>query len=118
MSKKLKKLASIFNALSDVNRLKILELVYKKNLKCKLNKIKKCTGENCTCLTELEKKLKIGMPTISHHVKELVNAELILTQKNGRWLYLKINPKKFTEVVNFLQGMRIQSTYPHIISNT
>ena len=37
--------------------------------------------------------LKIGSPTVSHHVKELVNAELITAEREGKFLVCRINPK-------------------------
>jgi DNA-binding transcriptional ArsR family regulator len=37
--------------------------------------------------------LKIGPPTISHHVKELVHADLITADREGRFLVCRVNPK-------------------------
>ena len=98
--KKLTNLALLFKSLSDENRLKIIELVYKRNLKCAFNQEGECNDQ--TCIKDLTKNLNISLPTVSHHVKELVNAGLLTTKKRGRWLYLKINSKYFKEIVDFL----------------
>jgi len=100
--KKLSKLANLFKVFSDENRLKIIQLINKRDLKCSLNKKGKC--EDRTCIKDLAKHLKIGLPTVSHHVKELVNAGLIKTEKKGRWSYLQIDQKRFQEIINFLKS--------------
>lgn len=94
-------IADLFKAFSDASRLKIIQLIYKGGLKCSLNKKGKC--EDRTCVKDLAKHLKIGLPTVSHHVKELARAGLIKTEKQGRWSYLQINPKRFNELIDFLQ---------------
>ncbi len=99
MKKNIIKLTSIFKALSDENRLKIIHLVYKKNLRCKLDKCGQC--EDLACMKFLAKHLKIGFPTISHHVKELKNAGIIIIKKEGRWSYLQINPESLGEIALF-----------------
>jgi len=99
--KKLSGLAYLFKAFSDKNRLKIIQLVYKGGLKCSLGKNGKC--EDRTCIKDLAKHLKIGLPTVSHHVKELANAGLLKTEKQGRWSFLQINPNRFRELNDFLQ---------------
>lgn len=45
----------------------------------------------CCLLNHIVSKLNIGMPTISHHVKELVNADLITTQKFGKYVGVSLN---------------------------
>jgi len=99
--KKLSELVYLFKAFSDENRLKIIQQINKRDLKCSLNKKGKC--EDRTCIKDLAKKLKIGLPTVSHHVKELVRSGIIKTEKQGRWSYLQINPKRFHELIAFLQ---------------
>ncbi len=99
MNENTKDLTKIFKALGDENRLKILSLIYTKECKCNEGKIS-CLTE--TCIKDLSKLLDITTPTISHHIKELVNAGLIVTKKDGRWVYCKINQKTFLKIYNFL----------------
>lgn len=98
MNKNIPNLAKIFKALADENRLKILLFVYKKECKCDENQL---SCQNETCIKDLSKLLNITTPTISHHIKELVNAGLIITKKEGKWVYCKINRKAFEKAYIF-----------------
>ena len=48
-------------------------------------------------------KLKIGAPTMSHHLKELTNADLIVTEKRGKNIIARINEETVTELGNLLR---------------
>ena len=43
-------------------------------------------------LGEAIKRLNIGAPTVSHHIKELVDAGLITTTRQGRQLFCAVEP--------------------------
>lgn len=67
----------ISRALSDSNRIKILEA------------IKKNKGMlPCNALYEI---LNIAQPSVSHHIKALTDCEVVLAEKDGRNLTLTIN---------------------------
>lgn len=102
MNKNIPNLAKIFKALADESRLKILLFVYKKECKCKDNQLS-CKNE--TCIKDLSKLLNITTPTISHHIKELVNVGLIITRKEGKWVYCRINRKVFERACGFLSKL-------------
>lgn len=80
------KLAKIFNALSNPNRVKIYSEIVRSE------KADYEVGSGCL-LSEVVRSLKIGSPTISHHVKELVNAGLILAERQGKFLVCRVNPE-------------------------
>jgi ArsR family transcriptional regulator, arsenate/arsenite/antimonite-responsive transcriptional repressor len=80
------KLARIFNALSNPNRLKIYHEILKSE-RTNFEVVQWCP------LTEVVRSLKIGSPTISHHVKELVDAGLIFAERQGKFLVCRINPE-------------------------
>ena len=82
-----RKLARLFNALSNPNRLKI----YSEILKSEKTNFE--VGSSWCPLSEVVRSLKIGSPTISHHVKELVDAGLILAERQGKYLVCRINPE-------------------------
>ena len=91
----IKKMAKIFKALSNENRLELYlkiakahEAGFEAGGKCWVSDISAC--------------LNIGAPTISHHIKELVNAELITTEKSGKFLICRINKKMVTDVSSML----------------
>jgi len=100
MNKNVSSRTPLFEALSDENRLKILLYVLKRKLKCTLNENGQCKDQ--TCIKDLQKYLKISLPTVSYHVKMLVSAGLLKNRKQGRWSYLEVNPVKFSELINFL----------------
>lgn len=99
MSETLKKYSKIFKALSDENRLAILTLIYKReHLRKKVEE--KC--EQATCIKDISKELNITTATISHHIKELVNAGIISTSKNGKWVYCQIDNKTIAGLGKYL----------------
>jgi DNA-binding transcriptional ArsR family regulator len=92
----LQQLAKAFKALSHPNRLRI----YTEILKQESARID--TGCGCF-VTDVVRSLRIGAPTISHHVKELVNADLIAVERQGKFLVCKVNPKTAALVRDLLQ---------------
>ena len=74
-----KNTAKIFKALSDENRLLILELLK--------------TGEMCAC--KLLEDLNIGQSTLSHHMKILSESGLVEAHKEGKWMHYSISQKGF-----------------------
>ena len=69
-----RKIAVIFKALGDENRIRILKL-----LKC---------GEKCAC--KLLEELNISQSTLSHHMKILCDAEIVTGRKDGKWMHYSI----------------------------
>ena len=87
------KLAKILKALSHPKR---LELYFKI---AEQNEVDFDTGCECECfVTEMINSLKLGAPTISHHLKELENAGLIVTERKGKYLFAKIRKETLVEV--------------------
>ncbi len=73
------KRAALLKALADPNRLRLLSIV------------KACdTGESCVC--DLTEPLDLGQPTVSHHLKILVDAGLLHREKRGTWAYYSLVP--------------------------
>ena len=94
-----KELASIYKALSNENRLEIYLQI--------LNSYEESFDTGCECfVTEIIGKLKIGAPTISHHLKELTNAGLVITEKKGKFLVARINEELLKELNNSLKIIR------------
>lgn len=90
-----KELAKIFKALSNENRLDIYKEIAKLE---NIDYVQKC---ECS-ISDLLSCLKIGAPTISHHLKELSNANLITTEKNGKFLMARINKKTLEQIKDFI----------------
>ncbi|MCD8778008.1 metalloregulator ArsR/SmtB family transcription factor [Mammaliicoccus sciuri] len=70
-----KELSSIFKIFSDPSRLEILDL-----LSC---------GELCAC--ELLEHFHFSQPTLSHHMKSLIDNNLVTTRKNGNKHLYQLN---------------------------
>jgi ArsR family transcriptional regulator, arsenate/arsenite/antimonite-responsive transcriptional repressor len=71
--------AQVFKALADPNRLRLLSIVKGGN-----------SGEACVC--DLTEPLDLGQPTVSHHLKILVDAGLLRREKRGTWVYYSLVP--------------------------
>ncbi len=76
-------LASVFAALADPVRLRLLSLVAD-------------AGELCSC--NLQEPLGKSQPTISHHTKILAEAGLIEGDKRGRWVWWRVVPERLETV--------------------
>lgn len=93
----LETLAETFKALSDPTRLKILRFLSNNpGGKC-------CATEQGICACDLEDVTKLSQPTVSHHMKLLVTAGLVLAEKRGKWIYYTLNPTGFGLTKEFLQ---------------
>lgn len=76
-------LASVFSALADPVRLRLLSVVA-------------AQGEVCSC--HLQEPLGRSQPTISHHTRVLAEAGLIEGDKRGKWTWWRIVPDRLTFV--------------------
>ena len=68
---------TLFRMLADSTRQRILMLL-------------QAHGELCVC--ELTHALDLSQPKISRHLAHLREAALLLAQRNGQWMYYRINP--------------------------
>jgi ArsR family transcriptional regulator, arsenate/arsenite/antimonite-responsive transcriptional repressor len=57
-------------------------------------------GEVCACV--FAEKLGIGAPTVSHHMKVLVEASLVTAEKRGLWVYYRLVPETVRAVASGL----------------
>ena len=86
------KLAKILKALSHQKRLELyLEIA-------RHNESDFEAGE-CECfICDIMESLNIGAPTVSHHLKELSNADLITTERRGKFLVARAKKDTLDEV--------------------
>ena len=82
----IKRMSQAFKALSHPNR---LELFLNLMEETEVN-VEEGTEAGCFLAT-LIKNLNVGAPTVSHHIKELVQAGLIQTERRGKRLVCTIN---------------------------
>lgn len=89
----LKKVEKISKALADPNRLHILKLLHK--------------NQNCMYCSDINEIIDLAQPSVSHHLKQLTDAELIFAEKEGREVKYSINNKMLDQYVNFLSALKV-----------
>ena len=92
-----RKLSRIMKALSNQNRLELyLQIRDATRASFKSGKCDDCF------VTSIARSLKIGAPTISHHLKELTDAGLITTERKGKFLVATVNGEIADEISQML----------------
>src|SRR5688572_735504 len=71
--------AELFRALGDPARVRILNAL--------------ATTAEPVCVCELIEPLSLSQPTVSHHLKKLVDAGLLEREQRGRWAYYSLDPE-------------------------
>jgi ArsR family transcriptional regulator, arsenate/arsenite/antimonite-responsive transcriptional repressor len=72
-------LAGGFKALADPTRLRLISLVAAHE-----------DAEACVC--ELTEPVGLSQPTVSHHLKILVDAGILTREQRGKWAYYRLVP--------------------------
>ena len=78
-------------ALADPVRLTILEFLLNPVQTC-------CVQDEGVCACDFENVLGLAQPTVSHHLKLLVQAGLVSAKKRGRWVYYELNREAFASL--------------------
>jgi ArsR family transcriptional regulator, arsenate/arsenite/antimonite-responsive transcriptional repressor len=82
-------LASSLRALADPARLRIISMVAAHE-----------DSESCVC--DLTESLGLGQPTVSHHLRILVDAGYLTRSKRGTWAYYQLAPGALDSVARLL----------------
>lgn len=77
------RLAEQLRALADPMRLQLLSLV----MAC-----------DSACICDLTAPVGLSQPTVSHHMRILVDAGLLTREKRGRWAHYSVVPEAFTSL--------------------
>lgn len=83
------RLAGRLKALSDPTRLRLLSHVA-------------AQGCGAVCVCDLTAVVDISQPTVSHHMKKLVDAGLLTREQRGKWAHYSVVPEAFAELRSFL----------------
>ena len=70
--------AELFKALGDPARVRIVNAL--------------ATSTESVCVCELVEPLGLSQPTVSHHLKKLVDAGLLEREQRGKWAYFSLRP--------------------------
>lgn len=71
------RLARVFKALGDPTRVRLLSLIAAHQ-----------GGEACIC--DLTDPVGLTQPTVSHHMRQLVDAGLLSREQRGKWAYYRV----------------------------
>ncbi|QCX27676.1 ArsR/SmtB family transcription factor [Nocardioides jishulii] len=82
-------LAKMFKALSDPARVKLISLIAASP-----------DGEACIC--DLTEPVGLSQPTVSHHIKLLVDAGLATREQRGKWAYYRVEGNTLTALASAL----------------
>ncbi|MEJ1154561.1 metalloregulator ArsR/SmtB family transcription factor [Microbacterium marmarense] len=85
-------LAHKLKALADPTRLRLLSIVRASQ-----------GGEACVC--DLTAPVGLSQPTVSHHLKVLVDAGLLSRTKRGTWAYYSLVPTALVDASDSLQSL-------------
>jgi ArsR family transcriptional regulator len=81
--------AKVFKTLGDPKRTMIVDL-----LSC---------HELCAC--EILEKFDLTQPTLSHHMKILIECNLVSARNEGKWTYYSLNPLGIEQARSFLHDI-------------
>jgi ArsR family transcriptional regulator, arsenate/arsenite/antimonite-responsive transcriptional repressor len=87
------RLARLFKALSDPTRVRLLSMI-----------AATAGGEACIC--DLTAPVRLSQPTVSHHMKLLVDAGLVTREQRGKWAYYAVVPSALDSLADALTSRR------------
>jgi ArsR family transcriptional regulator len=85
------RLARLFRALADRHRVRLLSMIAAAD-----------GGEACIC--DLTEPLGLSQPTVSHHMKQLVEAGLVTREQRGKWAYYRVVPEALLALSDTLRA--------------
>jgi DNA-binding transcriptional ArsR family regulator len=88
-------IGSFLHAVADPTRRRILEAMKEH--------ARSATEKNGLCAGEIEERVKLSQPTVSHHMKILEKAGLVEVRKEGTWRRYRRDEKLFAESIRALK---------------
>jgi ArsR family transcriptional regulator, arsenate/arsenite/antimonite-responsive transcriptional repressor len=76
------RLAKLLKAVADPARIQLLSIVQASP-----------EGEACVC--DLTEPLGLTQPTVSHHLKVLTEAGILIRERRGTWAYFRLVPERW-----------------------
>ena len=122
----MERLAAIFKALSDRNRLAIFQTIRSCCCDCGVVNDVKAGADDAAdssgaqpraaggaeppsdvgnSVSDIAGRFDLSLSTVSHHLKELRNAGLIICEKRGQWVYCRPNPEVLKDIEGFLDDV-------------
>lgn len=85
-----------FKALGDPTRLRILHVL--------------AGGGRCVC--EIQPRVDVAANLLSHHLKVLRHAGLVVSERRGRWIHYQLDETGLAAVANALPASSVAATVP------
>ena len=89
------------HAISDPTRRRILQVLKEGVAGAKEQKA--VAAGKCLCAGEIEERVHLSQPTISHHMAILTKAALVEATKKGQWRWYRRNEKAIRLIVKTLR---------------
>ena len=86
-------LAARMKALADPARLRLLSILLASQ-----------DQQACTC--DLTEPLGLSQPTVTHHLRKLLEAGLVTSERRGVWTYYRVNPQALAALADVLGPAR------------
>ncbi|MGB7817707.1 MAG: metalloregulator ArsR/SmtB family transcription factor [Ornithinibacter sp.] len=77
--------AALLKAVADPVRLRLISAI-------------RATDEGEACVCDLTELVGLAQPTVSHHLKVLVEAGLLEREKRGTWAWFRLVPSRLDDV--------------------
>jgi ArsR family transcriptional regulator len=92
------------HAIADPTRRRILQALKQGEAEVRATSHKVATTGACLCAGDIEERVRLSQPTISHHMAILTKAGLVQATKKGQWRWYRRNEKAIREMVKTLRG--------------
>jgi len=83
-------LARMFKALGDPTRVRLLSLIA-------------AQPDHEACICNLVEPIGLSQPTVSHHMKQLVDAGIVVREQRGRWAFYRVVEETLTALSSALR---------------
>lgn len=94
------RVAKVFKALGDPTRVRLIALISASE-----------GGEACIC--DLTDPVGLTQPTVSHHMKQLVDCGLVTREQRGKWAYFRVVPSAADDVAAALETIALPAGTQH-----
>ena len=92
------------HAIADPTRRRILRALKEGLAEDKAARPKIAGLHSCLCAGDIEERVRLSQPTISHHMAILTKAGLVDATKKGQWRWYRRNEKSIRAMVKTLRG--------------
>jgi DNA-binding transcriptional ArsR family regulator len=92
------------HAIADPTRRRILQALKEGEAEAKAAGQKAGAAGACLCAGDIEGRVRLSQPTISHHMAILTKAGLVESTKKGQWRWYRRDEKAIRGMVKALRG--------------